>query len=487
MIKNFVFLLIGTIFLFSSFSFAQNEVNCRVGGGDYFPDPTSACNANREGFTAVYTATIFTNSVATGANYRCTGENGSSGTATCNSTCEAPSYFDPDLAICLTPEGECVDFVWSLDGTSCGCPPSGDCSGVPNLCTFPAVPDYNGDCVAPVVEPFPVIVPQSFFDDGYGPVVGPNGDIFEPVELECTGGICVGTYSDTGRDVDTSGYPENGIGYDDTYYGFDGVDENGFPDYENNPFVDPSPFDGDVNDLDNIVPVIPPVTVQQQTDTAYDSDGSTTTDISSSISPDGSGSVTETVTRNNNDGSSSVTETTTTYSGSGSTTNVVVTETDSEGNVSVSGSGSTTGECVGPACETGTDYSGAASSSCDVTPSCDRSEAECQIIMQEFRSMCYVDDYVSGDEFYSSDSTNTFESVADGTISGISTSANMAAIDSFFTLDASGSSCPIFTSTVPFVGELVLDQWCSPSIPWAIISGVILFAASVISFRIAVG
>lgn len=66
---------------------------------------------------------------------------------------------------------------------------------------------------------------------------------------------------------------------------------------------------------------------------------------------------------------------------------------------------------------------------------------------------------------------------------GVSNTPVVSSIGNFLTIPA-GGGCPTWTVTA-WVFDITIDQFCSSSIPWGLISGMILFVASVLAFRIA--
>ena len=68
-------------------------------------------------------------------------------------------------------------------------------------------------------------------------------------------------------------------------------------------------------------------------------------------------------------------------------------------------------------------------------------------------------------------------------VTGVQSTAIVTSVSGFLTLPSS-SGCPVWTVSV-WVFDITIDQFCSESIPWFAISGIILFVASIVAFRVA--
>lgn len=133
--------------------------------------------------------------------------------------------------------------------------------------------------------------------------------------------------------------------------------------------------------------------------------------------------------------------------------------------------------------------SATAQGGCDQPPSCTGDAQECALLKQQWYAMCYTEDYQSDSGgFYDPDSSDDIESRIDVALqdfkSRVEGSAVVTGIDGFFSL-AGGGSCPSY-SVSAWVFDITLDQWCSPEIPWGMISGLLFAVALLIAARIAV-
>ena len=68
-------------------------------------------------------------------------------------------------------------------------------------------------------------------------------------------------------------------------------------------------------------------------------------------------------------------------------------------------------------------------------------------------------------------------------VTGVQATAIVSSVSGFLTLPSS-SGCPVWNVSV-WVFDITIDQFCSESIPWFAISGIILFVASIVAFRVA--
>lgn len=68
-------------------------------------------------------------------------------------------------------------------------------------------------------------------------------------------------------------------------------------------------------------------------------------------------------------------------------------------------------------------------------------------------------------------------------VTGVQATAIVTSVSGFLTLPSS-SGCPVWTVSV-WAFDITIDQFCSESIPWFAISGIILFVASIVAFRVA--
>ena len=124
---------------------------------------------------------------------------------------------------------------------------------------------------------------------------------------------------------------------------------------------------------------------------------------------------------------------------------------------------------------------------CAPPPICKGDVLQCEIIYQSWLNRCKPEqgmgDFNDPSEFYTPDDEKTYESVLEEFQEGLDNSPFISAVDNFFTISV-GGSCPVW-SVQAWIFTITLDQFYSTNIPWGLISGMILFIATIVAGRIA--
>jgi len=310
-----------------------------------------------------------------------------------------------------------------------------------------------------------------------GSIVDDSGRVWEPSDATCDlgAGICMGRWEPTDTFVDPhdpSTWPPNSVPSSSSDAP-NAVSPDGVVDYESDPFTDHNHTPNDI-----------PVLVDRDTATTTDDVG-TIIDLTKDtrIQPDGDEEVTITRSETRTDGTTTTTTTTThTDRQTGTkTSTTVVTDKDADGNVTGTNVTGTSTNENGEEEGEGTASGGA---TCSAPPVCDADPAACAILQQQWLARCPQEDPAElnsgipeGEEGMSfDDSLGKFKTRMEAL-------PVLQDMESFFTLP-SGGSCPTW-SVNTWVFSITINQFCSNHIPWGLISGMILAAASFAGFRIA--
>jgi hypothetical protein len=160
------------------------------------------------------------------------------------------------------------------------------------------------------------------------------------------------------------------------------------------------------------------------------------------------------------------------------------------GGQSDSNSSGTGGASSGAAKSSGANSSGSGYSAgeCDSEPVCPVNEPACLQLVQQWHIRCggeKLDNKIfelpeegEGDEIGFGASLTRFKTELEKLV-------NVQVITQFFEFNASGS-CPVWQVNV-WVFDVVIDQQCSPDIPWDWIAGIIIAVACLVAVRIALG
>lgn len=149
--------------------------------------------------------------------------------------------------------------------------------------------------------------------------------------------------------------------------------------------------------------------------------------------------------------------------------------------------------CWGGQSSTGSSAGGGSNSSgaglggedCESEPQCTMDTMDCAQLIQQWHTRCGGEKL--DEKFWElpdqGDDKVTFEKSLKKFKEKLEKLPNVQAITEFFKFNGSGS-CPVWAVNV-WVFDVVIDQQCSPNIPWNLISGIIIAVASLLAIRIA--
>ena len=149
--------------------------------------------------------------------------------------------------------------------------------------------------------------------------------------------------------------------------------------------------------------------------------------------------------------------------------------------------------CWGGQSSTGSSAGGGSNSSgaglggedCESEPQCTMDTMDCAQLIQQWHTRCGGEKL--DEKFWElpdqGDDKVTFEKSLKKFKEKLEKLPNTKAITEFFKFNGSGS-CPVWAVNV-WVFDIVIDQQCSPNIPWGLIRGIIIAVAALVAARIA--
>ncbi len=321
------------------------------------------------------------------------------------------------------------------------------------------------------------------------PVVDKDGNVWNPVDgstnCDAASGQCLTDYQYEGETVDfddPSTWPDRAVPSANAPDSPKALDDDGYIDYEKDPFSEPGitgipivvDHDTSTQTLDD------GVKIERDKKTTLETDGTRiTTDKTTTEDPDGTKKTTTKVTTVNKEDNTTTTTTSVTTEKPDGTKQTVITGTTKDDN--------SNNKSLDPDADPDDVVESSVSGGTDCTnpPVVNDGEAVLtELLMQQWRTRCPNSELpeinsgiIEGEEGITFKQALIDFNIRIGNVPVIS------GLDSFLSIP-SGGSCPVWSVDVD-VFSITIDQFCSGSIPWQAISGMIMVISLLIGSRIA--